>query len=653
MDSFTKLLKISLIQPHVVFVEDRNQAWVSMSLGNPICALGESISFGKFMTESLNWEKWSTFTHNRYVEEAEKYSKPGSVAAKKAYFEAHYKRKGVLIQEANTCANGAFESEAREGNCADSSFVTSSNADNVVSANEHPDEEAVNYQVVGQSDLDVSNVLHPRHDTNLNVESCTLVGDNKNNILVPVQEKTLVQGNAGKQVSALPVKGEVNSSPKLSTKTVAVKCSGSRDEKKKAAGAVPSRRGMNSGLEYKKSVGNAAEKKRLNARSLHMSINLSSATAETRKKTAAAVSQSRNGLNKISTSKKSVGGSVDKKRITAPSLYMSINLPSGAGITSKTATKPRNGLNLTAKIIKSVGDSVEKRSTTRSLHMSINLPSSAGETSKTASVLEQNRNKKVHSNLPKSNPVALRTSTKASHGLLNQASANPTSRDRRYFVMCAQLPCELRLQLHVSLENFTDMIRFVYVRTTERLLNKSVHGRVTANAKPSSSISFENSCLKSSSTTKSNPQSAPIASSPFRFRSEERALLKRMDGTKSKEEEKVKLQRTLKGKTEHDHEKLRQSSGSISKLNEDKLGGGSQSPSNHIRKISSKLGRKARSSSITVQQDKSIGNSWKPPISTNNSKRTTDKINRATRHSVVTSLITNITRENASPNIQL
>ncbi|KAL0385416.1 UNVERIFIED_CONTAM: protein WVD2-like 7 [Sesamum radiatum] len=45
------------------------------------------------MSESLDWEKWSAFTHNRYLEEAEKYSKPGSVAEKKAYFEAHFKRR--------------------------------------------------------------------------------------------------------------------------------------------------------------------------------------------------------------------------------------------------------------------------------------------------------------------------------------------------------------------------------------------------------------------------------------------------------------------------------------------------------------------------------------------------------------------------------
>ncbi|XP_011098807.1 protein WVD2-like 7 isoform X2 [Sesamum indicum] len=60
--------------------------------GNPMHALGDSISFGRFMTESLSWEKWSTFSHKKYVEEAERYAQPGSVAQKKAFFEAHYKR---------------------------------------------------------------------------------------------------------------------------------------------------------------------------------------------------------------------------------------------------------------------------------------------------------------------------------------------------------------------------------------------------------------------------------------------------------------------------------------------------------------------------------------------------------------------------------
>ncbi|XP_057949448.1 protein WVD2-like 7 isoform X1 [Malania oleifera] len=85
--------------------------------GDPMRALGESISFGRFLTEPLDWERWSTFSHNRHLEEIEKFSKAGSVAEKKAYFEAHYKRiaakkaeETTPEEEANAAANA---SEAR------------------------------------------------------------------------------------------------------------------------------------------------------------------------------------------------------------------------------------------------------------------------------------------------------------------------------------------------------------------------------------------------------------------------------------------------------------------------------------------------------------------------------------------------------------
>ncbi|GLU02167.1 hypothetical protein SLE2022_194310 [Rubroshorea leprosula] len=88
--------------------------------GNPIHALGQSVSFGRFMSESLSWEKWSTFSHNKYVEEAERFSRPGSVAQKKAFFEAHYKnlaarKAAALLEQANAASNNASESEAGGG----------------------------------------------------------------------------------------------------------------------------------------------------------------------------------------------------------------------------------------------------------------------------------------------------------------------------------------------------------------------------------------------------------------------------------------------------------------------------------------------------------------------------------------------------------
>ncbi|KAK9707485.1 hypothetical protein RND81_07G200600 [Saponaria officinalis] len=87
---------------------------LDFSQGDPARALGESISFGRYMSESLAWEKWSAFTNNRYLEEAEKYSKPGSVAKMKAYFEAQYGRFGARKHAAREQANnvvGAIDAE--------------------------------------------------------------------------------------------------------------------------------------------------------------------------------------------------------------------------------------------------------------------------------------------------------------------------------------------------------------------------------------------------------------------------------------------------------------------------------------------------------------------------------------------------------------
>ncbi|XP_022151099.1 protein WVD2-like 7 isoform X2 [Momordica charantia] len=77
--------------------------------GKPL--LEVSVSFGRFENDLLSWEKWSTFSPNKYLEEVEKYATPGSVAQKRAYFEAHYKkiadRKSKLLEQ---------EREEMEGN---------------------------------------------------------------------------------------------------------------------------------------------------------------------------------------------------------------------------------------------------------------------------------------------------------------------------------------------------------------------------------------------------------------------------------------------------------------------------------------------------------------------------------------------------------
>jgi hypothetical protein len=59
--------------------------------------------------------------------------------------------------------------------------------------------------------------------------------------------------------------------------------------------------------------------------------------------------------------------------------------------------------------------------------------------------------------------------------------------------------------------------------------------------------------------------------------------------------------------------------------------------------------RQVRQASSSSSTTKNVGNSWKPPISANNSKRITEK-NNPTRQSGTS--LSNTTWENASPNIQ-
>ncbi|XWS63913.1 hypothetical protein CRYUN_Cryun06bG0142300 [Craigia yunnanensis] len=62
--------------------------------------------FGRFENEPLAWERRSSFSHNRYLEEVKKCSKPGSVIEKKAYFEAHFRKKAPLLQGSSEDQNG-------------------------------------------------------------------------------------------------------------------------------------------------------------------------------------------------------------------------------------------------------------------------------------------------------------------------------------------------------------------------------------------------------------------------------------------------------------------------------------------------------------------------------------------------------------------
>lgn len=95
----------------------------------PRGVLTESVSFGRFASETLQWAKWSAFTQNRYLEEVERFTKPGSVAEKKAFFEAHFKNRasGNTSTTKTVCEvqkENLVDSEVRHGDVVKTSHET-------------------------------------------------------------------------------------------------------------------------------------------------------------------------------------------------------------------------------------------------------------------------------------------------------------------------------------------------------------------------------------------------------------------------------------------------------------------------------------------------------------------------------------------------
>ncbi|XP_062149842.1 protein WVD2-like 7 isoform X2 [Alnus glutinosa] len=516
--------------------------------GDPIRALGESISFGRFMSESLAWEKWSAFSHNRYLEEVEKFSKPGSVAQKKAYFEAHYKKKAAeraaeLIEESNAAAHNVFKSETRDKHH-DDSFMDSElvKAEDHKSIDEPHEDDAPNTAVDYSADVNGCNpnigeleTTKVEADEGVNVVEDPTLPENSDQIekvedhqkiLVVQEEKKLNKKSDSKEILASPSKKrQLDSSLKLSTQGRASK--------------LP-----------------VSPAKRMTSKQLQ------------------------SGNSGAAESKKTAGDLVDKKRFTVKSVHMSINFASPTGKTSKTPSP----------IIQEVGSA--RYDTTL-----------------------------FHTSQDSSTPLRM---TRASvNKLIKQPSVKPQSEDRR----------------------------------TRTLLNKSVSGRIAGDGK-GHSLSMD---FSKSSTVSGIKARSPTVSSPFTFRSEERAakrkefFQKMEEKLNAKEAEKVQLQSKPKEKAQFAIEKLQQSTDFKAKQNEDS-NHGSQSPSSPLKKNplaqprSPKHGRKPTPSTVR-------DSSSRPPRrpsgrnDSSNSKRVTEKVNQTTIR-FIASLPKKNAHENASPNIQ-
>lgn len=163
------------------------------------------------MSESLAWEKWSSFSHNRYVEEAERYSKPGSVAQKKAFFEAHYKKlaaqkaAAALLEQANNEAQNNATGQENEG---------------VIDNDNDTDNSQIspNYEI-GVKEEQNAKILSITSESSSTVEASVTHESVKIEEAKPVMEEVPVEGNSMKvelQKQVEDVDGQKEQSEKLS-----------------------------------------------------------------------------------------------------------------------------------------------------------------------------------------------------------------------------------------------------------------------------------------------------------------------------------------------------------------------------------------------------------------------------------------------------
>ncbi|KAH8500074.1 hypothetical protein H0E87_015347 [Populus deltoides] len=622
---------------------------------NPIRALTESISFGRFMSESLAWEKWSTFSHNRYLEEVEQFSKPGSVAQKKAYFEAHYKKRAAmkaaaLLEQANAASNVPEEEAADEAlnsshvnselpketneviineqdeGSVDAGVIQSSDAnafyadelkDNLQNAKEEGNEEVREKNVAMENSIQVENVKE-----NENAEDCDII------VAMPEEKIPNKVSCHSNQVTAEEENVTLPSNERQSKSSSQSRASILPKSSAKLPSSARLRAETNDTPNIKKSAGELMNKKRVTPKFIHMSINFASqfqdtsesplrvskfrsATPEIPTKVANAKqienAQDSDTANKVSCHSTQVAA--EEENVALPSNKRQMSSSSKSSSQSRATKLPKSSAklssstrlraetNATTNSKKSAGGLMDKKGVTqKSIHMSINFSSRLQDTNKSSL--------RVSKDMSTTPEISTKGSVYGVSKLL--PSVFRRSQDRR----------------------------------TKSELNKSVSGKITAGG---ISQTLSSDCSKSSSAkgSKSRP---PLISSPFSFRSDERAAKRKEffeklgEKNNAKEDtEKKHLQARPKEKAEYDIKKLRQSAVFGGKPRDD-LHRGLRPPENSTMKIpltrprSPKLGRKSTSN---------VANS-KPVIQRSNHSSTR----------TITLLPEKNTHENASPNIQ-
>ncbi|XP_039034535.1 protein WVD2-like 7 [Hibiscus syriacus] len=356
-----------------------------------IRALTESISFGRFMSKSLAWEKWSTFSHNRYLEEVEKFWKPGSVAQKRAFFEAHYKRRAAmraaaLLEQTNIVTNDASQMDLANSN-------TPSAANQQVL--DFSDAEIANTAYVDAGNL---NVLRENDVTNVeqgptlmeedvNMEECQQVKNLNAFEDVEIHDKItatptipLKKHDEPKNPTSSSKKRRTNSPSKASLPSRASK-SPLHPSKRLAPGPV------RNDADVAMPTGNSNDKKKTMPNLLHMPINFASSAGKTNKtslrmsRDSATPPQARTRVLKKAAGQENLTPSSEKRQTNS-----TLKLTNHGGVSKEAMPRIRSESNNHAFINKkpSLDSNEQRRITQKSLHVSMNFSPRAGEANKTS-----------------------------------------------------------------------------------------------------------------------------------------------------------------------------------------------------------------------------------------------------------------------------
>ncbi|XP_029125564.1 protein WVD2-like 7 isoform X3 [Cajanus cajan] len=346
-------------------------------------ALQVSVSFGRFENDSLSWEKWSAFSPNKYLEEVEKCATPGSVAQKKAYFEAHYKniaaRKAELLAQEKQMEKDSSGSQYQNGenlSCNTCGTYADFDMSNNQGSSEGAKQEITSIgEIIG---TDVSNleeedaVSRDYQDSSVEGENVELESKSRSSWIDKHEEVVCVEQEGSKEESpnieaedVKEISHNVNedTAKKIEAKDVTL------DHPKVSKKVTPLSRESNAAKVKKKSVLLSSK-----PMSSQISTPRSSKPTSTPTKTLASASSIKRG-NSSSISGRKITSTVENRKVPNKSLHMSLSLaPSIPDPAPATHTTMRKSL-----IMEKMGDKDIVKRAFKTFQNNFNQPKTSGE----------------------------------------------------------------------------------------------------------------------------------------------------------------------------------------------------------------------------------------------------------------------------------